>query len=106
MPKKVSNPSPHRNDRHPAWRDFFCELTDQPHCIGTYNFYEDNFMGSREINEIVVTDIRMSFSSMVVFMVKWAVATIPALIILTVVGSILLGILRIIFGGFHPGMRF
>jgi hypothetical protein len=43
---------------------------------------------------------------MVVFMVKWAVATIPALIILTVVGSILLGILRIIFGGFHPGMRF
>jgi hypothetical protein len=61
-------------------------------------------MGSREINEIVVTDIRMSFSSMVVFMVKWAIATIPALIILTVVGSILLGILRIIFGGFHPGM--
>jgi ABC-type multidrug transport system permease subunit len=46
----------------------------------------------------------MSFSSMVVFMVKWAIATIPALIILTVVGSILLGILRIIFGGFHPGM--
>ena len=62
-------------------------------------------MGSREINEIVVTDIRMSFSSMVVFMVKWAVATIPALMILTVVGSILLGILRIILGGFHPGMR-
>ena len=63
-------------------------------------------MGSREINEIVVTDIRMSFSSMVVFMVKWAVATIPALMILTVVGSILLGIIRIIFGGFHSGMRF
>jgi hypothetical protein len=78
------------------------------HRIGTYNFYEVNFMGSREINEIVVTDIRMSFSSMVVFMVKWAIATIPALIVLTVVGSILLGILRIIFGGFHPGigMRF
>ncbi len=74
------------------------------HRIGTYKFYEDNFMGSREINEIVVTDIRMSFSSMVVFMVKWAIATIPALIILTVVGSILLGIFRIIFGGFHPGM--
>jgi len=65
-----------------------------------------SIMGSREINEIVVTDIRMSFSSMVVFMVKWAIATIPALIILTVVGSILLGILRIIFGEFHHGMRF
>jgi len=67
---------------------------------------ENMIMGSREINEIVVTDIRMSFLSMVVFMVKWAIATIPALIILTVVGSLLLGILRIIFGGFHPGMRF
>ena len=65
-----------------------------------------SIMGSREINEIVVTDIRMSFSSMVVFMVKWAIATIPALIILTVVGSILLGILRIIFGELHHGMRF
>ncbi len=61
-------------------------------------------MGSREINEIIVTDIKMSFSSMVVFMVKWAIATIPALIILTVVGSILLVILRMIFSGFHPGM--
>jgi hypothetical protein len=44
-------------------------------------------MASREINEVVVTDIRMSFPSMVVFMVKWAIATIPAIIILTVVGS-------------------
>ena len=63
-------------------------------------------MGSREINEIVVTDIRMSFSSMVVFMVKWAIATIPALMILTVFGSVMVGVLRIIFGGFHPWMRF
>ena len=63
-------------------------------------------MGSREINEIVVTDIRMSFSSMVVFMVKWAIATIPALMILTVFGSVMVGVLRIISGGFHPWMRF
>lgn len=32
--------------------------------------------------EIVISDIKMTFSSMVVFMVKWAVATIPAAFIL------------------------
>ncbi len=32
--------------------------------------------------EIVVRDIRMRFGSMVVFMVKWAFAAIPALIII------------------------
>ena len=61
-------------------------------------------MGSKNINEVVVTDIKMSFSSMVVFMVKWAVATIPAIIILTAVGSITLGLLKAIFGSFHHRM--
>ena len=61
-------------------------------------------MGSSDINEIVVTDIKMPFSSMVVFMVKWAIATIPAIIILTAVGSITLSLLRAIFAGFHQRM--
>ena len=39
--------------------------------------------------EVRVTDIRMPFGSMVVFMVKWAVASIPALIILCVLGALL-----------------
>ena len=39
--------------------------------------------------EVRVTDIRMPFGSMVVFMVKWAVASIPALIILFVLGAFL-----------------
>lgn len=33
---------------------------------------------------VVVTDVHMSFSSMVMFMVKWSLASIPALFILTV----------------------
>jgi len=37
-------------------------------------------------NEIVITDIRMPFTSMVVFMVKWAIAAIPALLILVFLG--------------------
>jgi hypothetical protein len=63
-------------------------------------------MSSKESNEVVVTDIKMSFSSMVVFMVKWAIATIPALIILTAAGSLTFGILRLMFGNFHHGMKF
>jgi len=34
---------------------------------------------------VVVTDIRMSFGSMVLFMVTWSIATIPAMIILAVI---------------------
>lgn len=49
--------------------------------------------------EVVVTDIRMSFTSMVIFMIKWVLASIPALIIL----SLLFGILTMLFGGFMGG---
>ena len=37
------------------------------------------------LQRVVVTDIHMPFWSMVVFMVKWALASIPAIIILTVI---------------------
>ena len=39
-------------------------------------------MNSPEETKVVVTDIQMPFISMVVFMVKWALAAIPALFIL------------------------
>ena len=39
-------------------------------------------MNSPEETQVVVTDIQMPFISMVVFMVKWALAAIPALFIL------------------------
>ena len=34
---------------------------------------------AKNYSEVVVTDIKMPFGSMVVFMVKWAIATIPAI---------------------------
>ncbi|MHC1726404.1 MAG: hypothetical protein AB9866_10405 [Syntrophobacteraceae bacterium] len=46
-----------------------------------------------ERDEVVVVDVKMPFWSMVVFMVKWAVASIPALIILTVIFSVVIGLL-------------
>jgi len=45
--------------------------------------------GSPIVQNVVVTDIKMSFSSMVEFMVKWAIASIPALIILFFIGMAL-----------------
>jgi hypothetical protein len=41
-------------------------------------------MDRQENKEMVLVDIRMPFWSMVFFMTKWAIATIPAIIILSV----------------------
>jgi len=49
-------------------------------------------MDSDGLTRVVVTDIRMSFGSMVLFMVKWAIAAIPAFTILLVLSMILTGL--------------
>jgi len=49
--------------------------------------------------EVVVTDIKIPFFSMVVLMVKWSLAAVPAVIILIVIGSVLSAALSAIFGG-------
>ena len=48
---------------------------------------------------VVVTDVHMPFWSMVVFMVKWAFAAIPALIILMVIGFLAAAVLGGVAGG-------
>ena len=50
-------------------------------------------------NEVTIVDIKMPFWSMVVFMVKWSIAAIPAILILAVLGTILAGILSGLFAG-------
>jgi uncharacterized membrane protein YdjX (TVP38/TMEM64 family) len=42
---------------------------------------------------VTITDIKMPFLSMVIFMVKAAIASIPAFIILSVIGSVIFGLL-------------
>jgi hypothetical protein len=49
--------------------------------------------------EIIVTDIRIPFWSMVVLLVKWALAAIPAMITLLVIGMILSMVVAAFFGG-------
>jgi len=44
-------------------------------------------------NHVTITDIKMPFLSMVVFMVKWAIASIPAFFILWIIGAALFALL-------------
>jgi len=52
-------------------------------------------MNSNAGNSVVIVDIRMPFISMVVFMVKAAIAAIPAFIILALLGALAAAV----FGG-------
>jgi hypothetical protein len=51
-----------------------------------------------ENRNIVVTDIKMPFGSMVVFLVKLALASIPALLIIYAVMAVFAVILMLLFG--------
>ena len=48
-------------------------------------------------NKVQVTNFDMPFGNMVYFMVKWAIASIPALIILFIIGLIFFGIFGALF---------
>ena len=50
-----------------------------------------------EKQEVTVVDIKMPFMSMVVFMVKLAIASIPAAIILSLVFGVLMGLSASLF---------
>ena len=49
----------------------------------------------RVFNNVKVLDFDMEFGTMVIFMVKWAIASIPAMIILFVIGTLLVSIFGI-----------
>jgi hypothetical protein len=51
--------------------------------------------------EVIVVDLKMSFWSMVVFMVKWAIAAIPAIIILTAIAALV----AMVLGGVGTTLR-
>jgi hypothetical protein len=53
----------------------------------------DRKLRETQMSEIVIIDIKMPFISMVIFMVKAAIAAIPALIILALLGAIAVAIL-------------
>jgi hypothetical protein len=54
--------------------------------------------------KVIVTDLRMPFGSMVVFLIKWTLAAIPAIIILWFIMAVLTMIFMAMFGGMFHGM--
>ncbi len=62
-------------------------------------------MDNEENTKVTVVDIQMPFWSMVVLMVKVAIASIPAMLILSLIGGIVVAIMTALFGaGMHPIM--
>ena len=56
-------------------------------------------MNDSDVVRVSVIDIQMPFWSMVVFMVKVAIASIPAFIILSIIGTLVFSVLA----GISPG---
>ena len=56
-----------------------------------------------EKEEVVITDIKMPFFSMVIFMVKWVIASIPAFIILFILGTLATALLAGLTTGMSQG---
>jgi hypothetical protein len=56
---------------------------------------------ANNVQEIVVTDVRIPFVSMVVLLVKWSLAAIPAIIILISIGVAISLVLSALFGGIY-----
>lgn len=54
---------------------------------------------ANNVQEIVVTDVKIPFLSMVVLLVKWALAAIPAMIILISIGVAISLVFGTLFGG-------
>ena len=50
-------------------------------------------MSDEEAKKVIVVDLQMPFFSIVVLMVKWALASIPAIIILAIIFSIITGLM-------------
>lgn len=66
-----------------------------------------------EEQQVVVTDLKMPFGSMVVFLIKLALASIPALMIVWIVMMLFMMIFMAMFGGiwgmhdlFRPNPQF
>ena len=63
-------------------------------------------MSTDNDTRVVVVDIRMPFWSMVVFMVKLAIASIPAFIILSILSAVVMAVFGGIFMGAGGGGHF
>jgi hypothetical protein len=68
------------------------------------DFFREDPMNQATTNrtEVTVVDVQMPFGSMVVFILKWTLASIPALIILGIIGFGIAAVLGGIFTSMVP----
>jgi hypothetical protein len=52
-------------------------------------FIKEVYMAAENSDRVIIMDVKMPFISMVIFMVKAAIAAIPAIIILAILGAII-----------------
>ena len=50
-------------------------------------------------SHVIVTDVHMPFGSMVALMMKWAIASVPAVIMLAIIGFLAWGLTRAVLSG-------
>ncbi len=55
--------------------------------------------GPNEPKRVTIRDINMSFGSMVIFMIKWSIAAIPAMIVLGIIFALVTAVLGGVIGG-------
>jgi hypothetical protein len=73
--------------------------------IGDFGMIE---LKSQDEQKVVITDIRIPFWPMVIFLVKLVFASIPALIIFSIVSGVIMMVIMALFGtmwGFHSMMQ-
>ena len=75
------------------------DATECGECGYVFKGYEESTpegvtgVASKSNNQnVTITDIKMPFGSMVEFMVKWVIASIPAFIILFLIGMMVMGV--------------
>jgi len=71
---------------------------------GSISNYAPPASHNPQVVRVVLSDIQMSFGSMVMFILKWMFASIPAFIVMAVIMSIIFGILGVMFGGALAGL--
>jgi hypothetical protein len=62
-----------------------------------------SLMNSKQ--EVTVTDIKMPFTSMVIFMLKWTLASIPAILIIAIVGTLVAAVFGIFFSNLSRNLQ-
>ena len=56
-------------------------------------------------HRVAIADIQIPFWRMVAIIIKWAIAAIPATIILTIIFTIIALVVGLIFGGIFSGLH-